>query len=77
MTVVADSKRRVVLPVAQPGDRFDLRVAEDGTVVLAKLGRVPSQPAQVRVEQRNGFSVGVSDQPINDDALREALAEFP
>ena len=77
MTVVADSKKRVVLPVAEPGDRFDVRVGNDGTVVLARIERAPSRPAQVRVEKRDGFSVGVLDHPIDDEALRQALAEFP
>lgn len=77
MTVIADSKKRVVLPAAQPGDRFDVRTAADGTLIFAKLGPVPSRPARVKVEKRRGFSVGVLDRPINEEALKEALAEFP
>ncbi len=77
MTVVADSKKRVVLPVAEPGDRFEVRVAADGTVVLARLHPVPSRPARVKVEKRGGFSVGILNHPIDDEALREALAELP
>jgi hypothetical protein len=77
MTVVADSKKRVVLPVAEPGDRFDVRVRSDGTVVLARIKRAASRPARVRVETRDGFSVGVLDHPIDEEALRQALAEFP
>ncbi len=77
MRVIADSKKRVVLPIAKPGDRFDLRVVADGTVVLAKIERTPSRPAQVKVEKRSGFSVGVLDHPIDEEALKEALAEFP
>lgn len=77
MTVVADAKKRVVLSVAESGDRFDVSFGTDGTVVLARIERAPSRPAQVKVEKRGGFSVGVLDHPIDDEALRQALAEFP
>ena len=77
MTVVADAKKRVVLSVAEPGDRFNVRVGTDGTVVLARIVRAPSRPARVKVEKRDGFSVGVLDRPIDEEALRQALAEFP
>ena len=77
MTVIADSKKRVVLPDAKPGDRFDLRTSADGTLILAKLQPVPPQPSGVTVERRGGFSIGVLDRPIDEEALEEALAEFP
>jgi len=77
MTVTADSKKRVVLAAAKPGDRFDVRIAENGPLILAKLGPVPARPAQVTVEKRSGFSVGILDQPIDEEALKEALAGFP
>ncbi|MDB6031291.1 MAG: hypothetical protein JWM16_1629 [Verrucomicrobiales bacterium] len=77
MTVVADSEKRVLLPVAQPGDSFDLRVAPDGTLMLFRLAQAPSMPAVVKVELRNGFSVGVLDQPIDEEVLKQALDDFP
>ena len=36
-----------------------------------------SRPAEVRMEKRGAFTVGVLDRPIDAQALREALAEFP
>ena len=77
MTVVADFKKCILLPTAQPGDRFDLQSAGAGKFVLTKLESAPSRPANVRVERRDGFSVGVVDRPMDELALAEALLEFP
>lgn len=77
MTVVADVRKCVLLPTAQPGDRFDLQIAGEGKFVLTRLGSDPVGPAKVRVEKRGDFSVGVLDRPIDDQALAEALNEFP
>ena len=77
MTVIADDKKCVHLPTAQPGDRFDLQVAGAGKFVLTLLDSEAARPAKVRIEKRAGFSVGVLDRPINEKALAEALNEFP
>lgn len=76
MTVTADESRRVVLPGAQPGERFDLESCTDG-FTLRRLGPAEKRPAKVTVERREGFSVWVTDQPIDEQAIREALADFP
>ncbi|MGA2555714.1 MAG: hypothetical protein ABSG04_05515 [Verrucomicrobiota bacterium] len=78
MTVVADNKKRVTLHLAKPGDRFDVQVASGGNFILTKL--VPAQPmgsAKIRIEKRGPYHVGVLDQPVNEQALNEAVAEFP
>ncbi len=77
MTVTADEKRRVTLPSARPGDKFDVQLAGEGKVVLTKLEPTQSETAQVRIEKRGRFSVGVLDRPINEEALKQALAVFP
>ena len=76
MTVIADNKKRVTLAEAKPGDRFDLQVSGNG-YLLRKLEPVPSKQAKVRFIKRDGYTVAMSDQPINEEALREALADFP
>lgn len=77
MTVVADFKKCVLLPTVQPGDRFDLQIAGAGKFVLTRLETGPARPANVRVERRGAFSVGVRDRPMDEQALAEALNEFP
>ena len=77
MIVTADAKKRVVLPVAKPGDSFDVEVSGEGTCVLRRLDTARSRPAKVRFKKRGRFTVGILDRQINEAALREALTEFP
>jgi hypothetical protein len=77
MTIVADDKKSVALPGAKPGDRFDLQVITEGKILLTPLGASPAQPTSVRIEKKDGFTVGVLDRPIDEKALSEALNEFP
>ena len=76
MTVIADNKKRVVLPTAKPGDRFDVEVSGEG-FFLRRLEPLERKPTKVRFEKRGQFTVAIADQPINGQALREALADFP
>jgi len=76
MTVTADESRRIVLPGAKPGERFDLESSTDG-FTLRRLGPAEKRLAKVTVEKREGFSVWATDQPISEQAIREALADFP
>jgi hypothetical protein len=76
MTVIADEKKSVILPTARPGDRFDLQVISEGKIVLVPLAGA-SKPANVTIEKKDGFTVGVLDQPIDEQAIKEALNEFP
>ena len=78
MTVVADSKKRVTIRLAKPGDRFDVRVAGDGKFLLTRLEPVRDRhPAKVRIEKRGRYSVGVLDHAISEEAIREILSDFP
>jgi len=77
MTAIADSKHRVTLRQARPGDRFDVEILEEGKYVLTRLEPTKPQPSRVRFEKRNGYTVGISDQPVSEQALRDALDEFP
>ena len=77
MTVVADEKRRVSLPAIQPGDTFQVQVAGDGKIVLTLIESLSQAPTKVHVEKHNGFSVGVLDRPIDEQALQQALEDFP
>jgi len=78
MTVVTDNKKRVTLRLAKPGDRFDVQVASDGHYILTRLEPVQlNGTAKVRIEKRGQYHVGVLDHPINEEALKDALAEFP
>jgi hypothetical protein len=77
MIAIADSKHRVTLRQARPGDRFDVKVLEEGKYVLTRLEPAKPRAARVRFEKRNGYTVGVSDQPVSEAAIRAALDDFP
>ncbi len=77
MTVTADNKRRVVLPSANPGDLFEVRISGEGVFTLIKLEPVAERKTPVRFQKRHGFTVGVSKRAISREAIAEALADFP
>jgi phage FluMu protein gp41 len=77
MTAIADSKHRVTIREARPGDRFDVRIEGPGKYVLTKLEPIQSGPSKVRLVKRQGYTVGVLDHPIDPEALKQALADFP
>jgi len=66
------------MPLAKPGQRFDLQIGKDGKYILTRLEPVRgTSPARVRIEKRGRYSVGVLDTPIIEAALKEPLAKFP
>ena len=60
-----------------PGSAFDVTRQPDGSIRVMEMEENPVRPAKVRLEKRAGFTVGVSDQPISEAALKAALADFP
>lgn len=73
MTVVADSKKRITLPDAKPGDAFDVQFATDGSVVLRKL-----VPAERRVEavRKDGRVILRATAPISLVETLEAIEKY-
>jgi hypothetical protein len=60
MTVVADSKKRVTIRSAKPGERFDVQVAGEGRFILTRLEPIHStRSAKVKIVKRGGYTVGV------------------
>ena len=76
MTVTADDRKRVVLPAAKPGDRFDLEVSGD-KMVLTRLVLATDKPEQVKLVKKHGYTVAVGTRPITQEQVRKALDEFP
>jgi hypothetical protein len=77
MTVTADDRRCVILPTAQPGESFNLQLIDGGKILLTPLESQPVPTAKVTVLKENGYTVGLLDRPINEQALKEALVAFP
>ena len=81
MSVTVDDRKRVVLPGAKPGEEFDVQVSGQGVFILRRLEPVklkgPRPAKLLRFEKRGRFTVAVLDRPIDERALKEALADFP
>ena len=76
MTVTADAKRRVVLPPAKPGDRFDVQISTNGKLVLTPL--IPDERFnKVKLVKKHGYTVAVTSRPITQAQTRAYLDEFP
>jgi DNA-binding IclR family transcriptional regulator len=74
MTVIADMKKRVVLPSAKPGDRFDVQISAGGRVVLTRLEPVKRKVSYAR---KGGLLVAVTDTPISWEETRKTMDENP
>ncbi len=76
MTVITDNKKRVTLPT-KPGERFDLQAMGRDKFILTRLTLVAVRTASVRMQKKQGFTIGKLNHAINETALQAALAEFP
>jgi len=52
MTVTADSKRRVIIPAARPGDVFEIQSAGEGKFTLTRLEPIQNRPNRGHFENR-------------------------
>lgn len=76
-TTKADSRKRVVVPRAKPGDVYAIQENADGSFTLTVVK--PAEPAKptCRVKKEGGFTVVVPEQTINEEAIKDLLADFP
>ena len=75
--IKVDDKQRLRLTVLKPGDLYEPEFQTPDLITLRRVAPVELRPAKVRFEKRDGYTVGVSDQPVSMEAIKEALAEFP
>jgi len=77
--IKVDDAHRIQLDVLAPGDLYEPKIVSADEITLHRISQASGPVAHplVKVEKRAGYSVGVSDQPISSEAIKEALAEFP
>ena len=46
-------------------------------IVLTRLVPASRPRSKVRFVKKDGYTVGITDQPIDEQAIKEALSEFP
>ncbi len=74
MTVIADSRKRVILKPAKPGDRFDLQIASDGKVILTPLVPVEKKVPVVKpVKTKEGRLMFPPGKRPSRQAIRAAI----
>ena len=77
ITTKADNRKRLVVPLAKPGQVYAIGENADGSFTLTAVTRTQAANPKCRLAKENGFTVVVPGQPINEPAIKELLAEFP
>ncbi len=77
ITTKADHRKRVVLPQAKPGQVYSVQANADGSVTLTEVQPLAPANPKCRLAKEGGFTVVVPSQPINEQAIKELLADFP
>jgi hypothetical protein len=73
-TLTVDDHQRVRLPDVKPRQVFAHEKGPGGQIILT-----PIEPhsTKVRLMKKNGYTVAVTDHPITQEQVRQALDEFP
>jgi hypothetical protein len=72
-----DNRKRVLVPQATPGDVYAIEENGNGSFTLTAVHSAESARPQCRLAKEDGFTVAVPGQPINEQAIKELLADFP
>ena len=75
MTTTADSKKRVVLPGAKPGDVFDVQRNGDGRFLLVRLERPAPAPRMSRAQCLRAIAAAPLDLKMDWETLRALTRE--
>ena len=76
MTVTADARKRVMVRTAKPGDRFDVQVSGDGTVMLRPLvPKAEEVPVVKPIRTKEGWLMFPPGKGPDRAAIRAAIRE--
>jgi bifunctional DNA-binding transcriptional regulator/antitoxin component of YhaV-PrlF toxin-antitoxin module len=70
-----DSKRRVVLPAAKPGEVFDIQIQGEGRVVLVRLEVPRPAPRMSRARSLEAIAVAPLRPKMSWEALKTVTRE--
>ncbi len=76
-TLTVDNDNRIRLPDVKPRQVFTHEMEPGGRIILTPIAPIESKPNKVRFVKKDGFTVGVTEQPVSEQAIKEALADFP
>jgi hypothetical protein len=77
ITTKTDHRKRVVIPRAEPGQVYAVQENADGSFTLKAVESVEAARPTCRLADEDGFPVAVPNQPIDERAIKELLAEIP
>ena len=77
VTSKTDDQKRLMVPLANPRQVYDVQGNADGTITLSPIKVEQPVSRFVRFEKEGRYTAGVVDAPIDPVALKEALADFP
>jgi len=75
MTTKADSKKRIVLPAASPGDMFDIQDHGDGRITLVRLVRPRPQARLTRTQCLRAIAAAPLHPKMDWETLRKLTRE--
>lgn len=75
MTSKTDSKRRVVLPRAKPGDVYDVQEQEEGRYLLVRLERPEPKPEMEREDSLRAMDAHPLHLEMSWEELRRLTRE--
>jgi hypothetical protein len=75
MTVIADSKKRVVMPGARPGDVFDFEDEGNGHFLLVRLNKPAPPKKKTRAEVLAAIKASKMKFDFSWDELRKMTRE--
>jgi hypothetical protein len=79
VTAKADNRQRIRIPDIKPGQVFAVENQGNGVIRLTEVKPVDLKrpPTKVRFVKRGRYTVGQSSEPVDMNAVKELLAEFP
>jgi hypothetical protein len=77
ITTKVDDQKRIVVPNAKPGQVYAVQENVDGSFTLKSVGPAAAATPTCRLDNEDGFPVVVPNQPIDEQAIKYLLAEFP
>jgi hypothetical protein len=77
ITTKVDERKRLVVPQAEPGQIYAIRENADGSLTLTAVKPKEALSPKCRLAKEGGFTVVVPAQPIDEQAIKELLADFP
>jgi hypothetical protein len=74
-TSTVDTKRRVVLPAAKPGDVFDIQSQGEGRLLLVRLERPEPRPEMSMERSLEAIAAAPLQPKVTWDALKAMTRE--